>query len=299
MDPSKDYYKVLEIPESALSADIKKAFHKLAKKYHPDLHPDDPSAEAKFKEINEAYDVLSDEKKRAEYDQLRKYAATGRGFQPGGGGFRYSTTSGNFEDLFGGGGGNFEDILGQFFNTGGRKRRKPARGEDLHAKIDITFDTAIKGGKAPLQLQQQGTPQKTINVNIPAGIEDGGQIRLRGLGQPSFTGGENGDLIIKVNVANHKTYSRKGLDLNADVAVNLKQAILGTKIRLNTPLGDKVEVTIPPGSSPGTRLRVKGKGIDNGKSRGDLYVIVNVKFPQKLSKKALEKFEEFAEEAGL
>ncbi len=299
MDPSKDYYKVLEIPETASSGEIKKAFHKLAKKYHPDLHPDDPSAESKFKEINEAYDILSDEKKRVEYDQIRKYAATGRGFHPGGGGFRYSTSSANFEDLFGGSGGNFEDILGQFFNTGGRKKRKPSKGENLLASVEVTFETAIKGGKTQLQVQQPGAPPKTISVNIPAGIEDGGQIRLKGLGQPSFTGGDSGDLIIKVNVAPHKTFSRIGLDLKAEVTINLKQAILGTKIRLHTPLGDKVEVTIPPCSSPGKKLKVNSKGIDNGKSRGDLYVVVNVKFPEKLSKKALDKFEEFAEEAGL
>lgn len=299
MDPSKDYYKVLGVPESASIADIKKAFHKLAKKYHPDLHPDDSQAEQKFKDVNEAYNILSDEKKRAEYDQLRKYAATGRGFYPGGGGGYRRTTSANFEDLFGGGGGNMEDILGQFFNMGGRKKRQPPKGEDLQAAITIPFETAIKGGQTTLQIQQLGAPPKSINVKIPPGIEDGGQIRLRGLGQPSPTGGKPGNLIVSVNVARDKTYTRKGLDLYASVTINLKQAILGSKIRLTTPLGDKVEVKIPPGTSSGKKLRVKAKGIDTGKNRGDLYIVLNVKVPEKLSEAAKKKFEEFAEEAEL
>ncbi len=306
MDSSKDYYKVLGVSESASIADIKKAFHKLAKKYHPDLHPDDSGAEQKFKEINEAYDILSDEKKRAEYDQIRKYAATGKGFYPGGGGAYRRTTSANFEDLFGGygggGAGNIQDLLGEFFNIGGRgsKHRQPVKGADVRASINIPFELAIKGGKTPIQIQESGAPTpKTINVNIPPGIEDGGKIRLRGLGQPSPIGGKPGDLIVTVKVAGHKKYSRKGLDLFANVTVNLKQAMLGTKIRLKTPLGDKVEVKIPAGMSPGTKLRVKGKGIDNGKKRGDLYIIVNVSFPEKLSKSAKEKFEEFAKEADI
>lgn len=309
MDPSKDYYKVLGVSESASKAEIKKAFHKLAKKYHPDLHPDDSEAEQKFKDVNEAYDILSDEKKRAEYDQLRKYAASGKGFYPGGGGtYRRTTTSANFEDLFGGfgggtgGAGNIEDILGQFFNIGGqrRKRRQPTKGADISASINIPFELAIKGGKTPIQIQQPGTSApKTVNVSIPPGIEDGGKIRLRGLGQPSPTDGKPGDLIVTVNVADHKIYNRKGLDLYANVTINLKQAILGAKIRLRTPTGDKVEVKIPAGTSPGTKLRIRNKGIDNGKKRGDLYVVVNVTFPEKLSKSAKKKFEEFAEEANL
>jgi len=303
MDPSKDYYKALDIPESASQAEIKKAFHKLAKKYHPDLHPDDSSAEKKFKEINEAYDILSDTKKRTEYDQLRKYAATGRGFYPGGSGYNRSYSSGNLEDLFGNargaGGVDIGDILGQFFNVGGRKKAQPRKGNDLRASIDIPFATAIRGGKEAIRIDGSGGKSKTINLKIPAGIEDGGKIRLRGLGQSIPGGGPAGDLIVTVHVKPHKSYYREGNNLFRDISVGLKQAVLGTKVRFETPLGEKVEVKIPPGTSPGTKLRVRGKGIASNGKRGDLFVVVNVKLPGKLTKAARQKFEEFIEEAGL
>jgi len=295
MDPRKDYYKILSIKEDASETEIKKAFHKLAKKYHPDLHPGDSEAEARFKEINEAYNILSDSKKRAEYDQLRKYGA-GFDMPPGFGGRRpggQAAYEGNLEDLFGGA--NLGDVFSQFFNMGGKKKRNaPQKGNDYSAVVEVPFRTAIIGGKSRVQFEIPTGGTKTIEINIPAGTKHGSKIRLRGLGEP----GRNsppGDLIVTVRVANDPFFRREGNDILADITIGLKEAIEGTKLRIRTPSGEKAELTIPPGTQPGTRFRVSGQK----NSSVDFFAVINIKIPTNLNEKSRELFKRFAEEAGL
>ncbi|HHS50767.1 MAG TPA: hypothetical protein ENN07_06590 [candidate division Zixibacteria bacterium] len=302
MDPSKDYYKILSVKEGASEAEIKKAFHRLAKEFHPDLHPDKPEAEARFKEINEAFQVLSDPKKRAEYEQLRKYGA---GFRvpPGGGRRQYpqgTVIEGNFEDIFGGaGGGNLGDLFSQFFGGRSQKRSYASKGADYQAVAQVPFKTSVTGGKSRVQFDIPGQGPKTIDINIPAGIRDGGKIRLRGMGAPGYGGGAPGDLIITVRVAKDKFFRREGDDIFADVTIGLKQAVEGAKIRVRTPRGEKVLLKIPPGTQPGTKLRIPGKGFAGKGKAGDFFVVVNVEIPSKLDEKSRELFEKFTEEAGL
>ncbi len=301
MDPSKDYYKTLSVEESASEAEIKKAFHRLAKRYHPDLNPDNPDAEVRFKEINEAYDVLSDARKRAEYDQMRKLGVGGgfrqRGANPRQGG--RTVFEGNLGDIFGEAGG-FGDMFSQFFNIGGRTRQSYAhKGRNLQALVVVPFETAANGGKSRVQFEIPGQGTKTLDINIPAGIKDGGKIRLRGLGAPGVGGGSPGDLIVTVKVAKHRFFRREGDDVFANVEIGLKQAIEGTKLRIRTPSGEKVELVVPPGTQPGTKLRLRGKGILLGEHRGDFFVIIDVRLPKNISKKAKAIFDEFAKEAGI
>ncbi len=303
MDPNKDYYNTLGVKENASEAEIKKAFHRLAKKYHPDLHPDEPEAEAKFKEVNEAYDVLSDVKQRAQYDQLRKYGAAG--WQDFGGTGRPYTGqrtvfTGNIEDLFGAGGsGGLGDIFSQFFGGRGAQRQPVYKGADLQTQIEIPFELAINGGKQRLSFQIPGQGVKNIDVNIPAGIEDGGKIRLRGLGQPGVGGGPPGDIIVTVRVKKHRFFRREGRNVFADVHINLKQALLGTKLRIKTPVGEKIELKIPPGTQPGSKLKIAGKGVPYAHKKGDFFVVVHVDLPEKLSPEAKAEFNKFVEEAQL
>ena len=301
MDPSKDYYKTLSVEEGASEAEIKKAFHRLAKRYHPDLNPDNPDAEVRFKEINEAYDVLSDARKRAEYDQMRKLGVGGgfrqRGANPRQGG--RTVFEGNLGDIFGEAGG-FGDMFSQFFNIGGRTRQSYAhKGRNLQALVVVPFETAANGGKSRVQFEIPGQGTKTLDINIPAGIKDGGKIRLRGLGAPGVGGGSPGDLIVTVKVAKHRFFRREGDDVFANVEIGLKQAIEGTKLRIRTPSGEKVELVVPPGTQPGTKLRLRGKGILLGEHRGDFFVIIDVRLPKNISKKAKAIFDEFAKEAGI
>jgi len=302
MDYKKDYYNTLGLKEDASESEIKKAFHRLAKKYHPDLHPDDTEAESKFKEINEAYETLSDPKKRSEYDQMRKYGAS----FPGAGQQRRYTTDfggrrvevGDLGDIFGGGG--LGGLFGEFFNSGGKRGRTyAAKGKNLSAQIEIPFELAFTGGKTRVQIQTADKGMKTIDINIPPGIADGGKIRLKGLGPPGVGGAPPGDLIVTVRIKDHKFFRRVGADVYADVKINLKQAVEGTKLRVKTPGGEKIEVKVPPGTQPDSKLRIKGKGFPKGTGAGDFYVVIKVALPEKLSKKAKEKFKDFVEEAGL
>ncbi|MCK5832727.1 DnaJ domain-containing protein [bacterium] len=304
MDPSKNYYTILSLKKDASEADIKKAFHRLAKEFHPDLNPDKPEAEARFKEINEAYDVLSDSKKRAEYDQIQKYGA-GFNAPPGAGG-RHPRSNGtvfdgNLEDLFGGARGNLGDIFSQFFNMGGGKKRRnyAQKGQDFKASVKVPFKTAVNGGKSRVQFGIPGKGQKTIEINIPTGIRNGGKIRLRGLGAPGINGGAAGDLIVIVQVATDSFFRREGNDIYADITIGLKIAIEGAKILVRVPSGEKVKLTIPPGTQPGTKFRIPERGIVSKAKKGDFFIVVNVKIPEKLDNKSKELFEKFVKKAGL
>ncbi len=309
-----DYYKILGVDEGASEQDIKKSFRKLAKEYHPDRNQGDAKKEKRFKEISEAYETLSDKKKRSEYDNLRRYGAFDNGQQaggqhgggpfPGGGGFG-GGFSGNV-----GGMGDLGDIFGSMFGGAGQTgfRRGgatgganpfgggfgagPQKGPDVTAVLHVEFEEAINGASKQVVITDGAGGRKTIKVKIPKGIDDGEKIRLRGLGAQGAAGGPAGDLIVTVNVNAHQKFSRDGSNIISKVTVPFKLAALGGKATVDT-LTKKIRVTIPPGTQPGARLRLKGQGLALGGKKGDLIVEVQVEVPTSLSdeqKAALEKF---------
>ncbi len=309
----KNYYDILEVSEDASQEDIKKAFRKLAKQYHPDRNKGKPEAEAKFKEISEANETLSDPKKRQEYDQLRKYGAfTGAG--AGGPGFDFSEMfrqgaggRGGFQTFRFGGEGmdGFEDIISQFFGGGaggfgrtdpfsqrrGGRRRRVQKGPDLMATVDVTFLESVEGTKKTLNIQQTG---KKLSVKIPAGIENGGKIRLAGQGLPGMNGVPNGDLIITVRVMPDQNFKRQGNDIYTNVNISFKDAILGCQAEVKT-LTKTIKMTIPPGTQPGTKLRLKGQGLSVDGKQGDQYVVVNVDIPKDITDEQRKLLEEWGE----
>lgn len=306
-----DYYQTLGVAREASGDDIQKAYRKLAKKYHPDLNPDDKAAQKKFKEVQQAYDVLSDEKKRKMYDQF------GPAFEQvrQGGGTPWSSQvppemeGFDFGQAFGGGRGSntgsvppeLEDLLKQFtgggggFNFGGggtgrrRGRKAPAQpGADLQHEVEVPFRTAVTGGEVSLRLKRPGSKAETLTVKIPAGIEDGKTMRLRGQGEPSQQDGPPGDLLITVRVTPHANFRRDGLDLIVRVPVTLAEAALGAKVDVPTPQGE-ITLKVPAGTSSGQRLRAKGQGIRKADgSTGDLYAEIQITLPKQIDEDAAE-----------
>ena len=293
----KDFYAVLGVPKDADQQAIKKAYRKLARQLHPDHNPGDAKAEARFKDIGEAYSVLSDPEQRQQYDQLRamaggaRFTAGSRAGGPGGAGF---------EDVFGGlfgggggtrvryGGGGFEDVLGGLFGGGFGQQRGPRRGADLTASTTLPFRTAAEG--ATVSLSVEG---RTVTARIPAGVRDGQKIRLRGKGRPGEAGGESGDLVITVTVEPHPVFTAEGTNLKVTVPVAFDEAALGATIEVPTLDGSLVKVKVPAGTPSGRILRVKGKGITTSRSTGDLLVTVQVVVPQKLTPAAREAVQAF------
>jgi len=303
----KDFYKVLGVSKDVSAADLKKTYRKLARKYHPDSNPGDAAAEAKFKEISEAYSVLNDPEERKEYDQIRAMGTGARFTAPGSGG------QGGFDDVFGGmfgqggqqsytfqqaGGGGFDDVFGGLFGngrfgstTGGyRGYGGPTRGRDVTAHTTIDFVTATRGETITLQ----ASDGKPIKVKIPAGVADGQKIKLRGKGQPSPDGGEAGDIVLTVGVRKHPVFERDGLNLRVNVPVTFAEAALGATIEVPTLAGDPVKLRVAPGTPSGRVLRVKGRGVETGKGTGDLLAVVQVAVPSHLSNEAKEALEAFA-----
>ena len=315
----EDLYQVLGVDRQASKDDIQKAYRKLARKYHPDMNPDDNKAKERFKRVQEAYDVLSDEEKRnaynrygADFEKIR----TG-GWQPGAGGASFDGL--DLEQIFGGrggpGAGGFEGGFADFFEQlmgagrggprgggrpgGGRpggagSHTMAQRGANLQTELSISFATAIKGGKVDFVPQSQGDG-KTLTVTIPPGVQDGAKMRLRGKGQPSPTGHEPGDLMLVIRVLPHEWYQRVGQNLKLSLPVSLAEAALGAKVDVPTPHGT-ISLTIPPGSSSGKRLRLKGQGVANKDgSKGDLLVDLVVKLPEHYEpedKAAIEQLEQ-------
>ena len=356
----KDYYEVLGLSKGADEKEIKQAFRKLAKQYHPDLNPDNKEAEAKFKEINEAYEVLSDPDKKAKYDQFGHAAFDqSQGF---GGGANY----GDFNDIFG-------DIFGDFFGGGAgfggsrAQRTGPKAGSDLKIKLDITFEEAAFGTKKEIKINRiekcdvcggsgakKGTNKKTcptcngtgavktvqrtpfgqfastktctvcngtgevveqpceacngtgkekksrkLSINIPAGVDSGSVIPLRGEGNHGERGGPSGDLYVYINVKEHEIFERDGNDVWCEIPISFTKATLGGSIEVPTIEG-KVKYEIPEGTQTGTVFRLKNKGIKNlrGSGKGDQYVRVKVTVPKKLTEKQKSLLEEFAAEMG-
>ena len=282
----KDFYKILGVTKDVSDAELKKVYRKLARQFHPDSNPDNAKAEAKFKEISEAYSVLSDKAQRAEYDQMRAMGSGprftgGQGF-PGGGGQGYPGGAAGFEDvfsnLFGGGGG--------FGGFGG-----PQRGQDLTHRATIDFIDSIKGTTLKLNFDRGGA----VQVKIPAGIQDGQKVKVRGKGSPSPNGGESGDLLVSVHVKPHPVFVRDGNNLRVSVPVTFVEASLGATIQVPTLGGEPVKLKVSPGTPNGRVLRVKGKGVESSKGIGDLMATVEIAVPSHLSDKAKKKLEEFNE----
>ena len=360
MADKRDYYEVLGLNKGASEAEIKKAYRSLAKKYHPDLNPGDAEAEAKFKEINEANDVLSDPDKKAKYDQFGHAA-----FDPSaGGGF-----DGGFDGGFGGFG-DIGDIFSSFFGGGfggssGQRRNGPMRGEDIGVRVTISFNEAAFGTKKDISFNRiqkcddckgsgaaKGTDAETcrvcggsgqkrvtqriggmafqttatcdscrgtgkiiktpcnnckgkgyvkvnkkLSVTIPAGIDDGGRIALRGMGCDGRNGGPAGDVILTVEVKSHPVFERDGYDIYCEIPITVAEATLGAEIEIPTLEGNE-KFTIPEGTQPGTQFTVRQKGIpyvNNPNRRGDLIFAVNVEIPKNLSKEQKEKMRDFAD----
>ena len=361
-DFEKDYYAALGVPKDASAAEIKKAYRKLATTLHPDKNPDDKAAEERFKEVSEAYDVLSDETKRREYDEARALFGAGgfRGGHPGAGYPGGGVPGFDINDLFGraagGGGGGLGDVFGGLF--GGGRGRGPRRGADVETDVTLSFGDALRGATVPVRLTTTGpcgtcrgsgaspgtsskecatchgagvttrnqggfafsepcrscrgkgrtvevpcptcagqgvaSTEKTLNVRIPAGVDDGQRVRLAGRGAPGERGGPAGDLLVTVRVTPHELFKRRGDDLLLTVPVTFAEAALGTLLAVPTPDGP-VTVKVPSGTSSGRTLRVRGRGVKRpGGKAGDLLATVQVAVPQKLSSDAREALEKYA-----
>lgn len=301
----KDYYAVLGVSESASPEEIKKSYRKLARKYHPDVSKED-NADEKFKDLGEAYEVLKDPEKRAEYDQLRKYGAQADGsFQPppgwqsasgfGGGGYTDADSrqfSDFFEQMFGGGSGP---------GAGGFRQSMRMRGEDVHARLALFLEEVFSGSEKQVsfavhEADEQGrviARQKTLKVKIPAGMREGQHLRLKGQGSPGYGGAAPGDLLIEIELAPHPVFSVEGRDVVVTVPVAPWEAALGATITVPT-VGSKVNVKVPKGTSSGRKLRLKGKGLP-GKHPGDQIVVLQIAIPEQHSAEAEKLYEQLAE----
>ncbi len=324
----RDYYEILGVPRNASADDIKKAHRKLVRKFHPDVNKNNKEAEEKFKEAQEAYDVLSEPGKRRNYDQFghagvgaggaagagnadvweqfrrAQQGRGGRGGGPGGAGYSWRAAPGvSVEDFEGMS--DFGDIFEQLFGArggagaagqvrGGRAqpRPQPQRGADVEHPVTLTFEQAARGTTLPLQINRDGKLE-TIDIKIPGGVKDGSRVRIKGKGQGSH-GGEAGDLFIVTRVQEHPYFRRDGLDILIDVPISLYEALLGTKVDVPT-LEGRVTVTIPPGTASHSKLRIKGRGIFRGEEKGDQFCVIKIVVPKAIDdtdKAALHKIEE-------
>ena len=365
MAEKRDYYEVLGVDRGADDATLKKAYRKLAKKYHPDMNPGDKEAEAKFKEATEAYGVLSDPDKRRQYDQFGHAAFENGGGGAGAGGFGgFDFGGGDMGDIFG-------DIFGDLFGGGGSRRRAnngPMKGANLRAVVHITFEEAVFGCQKELEINLKDTcttchgtgakpgtspetcskcngtgqitytqqtmfgsvrnvttcpdcggtgkiirekctvchgtgytsSRKRIQVNIPAGIDDGQSIRIREKGEPGVNGGPRGDLLVEVQVTRHPIFQRQDMNIFSTAPITFAQAALGGDVKISTVDGD-VLYTVKPGTQTDTKIRLKGKGVPslrNSNVRGDHYVTLVVQTPTKLNEKAKEALRAFDEACG-
>jgi len=282
----KDLYSILGVKKTDNEAAVKKQYRKLARELHPDKNKGDKKLEDRFKEVSEAYEVLSDSKKRAEYDDMREAFKSGR--VPNGG-FQGGFQGADFSDMFGGGG-TPQDIFSTLF--GGP--RGPRKGQDLNSETTISFRDSVFGTELNLKLAPGGSSPNTVSTRVPAGINDGARIKLKGRGAPGQAG--PGDLYITVHVVKHPVFTRKDLHLNMVLPITFTEATLGADIRVPTLDGDEVTVRIAPGTPNGRILRVKGRGITSSKGSGDLLITVDVVIPQRVDGKAKAALETFAQE---
>lgn len=297
-----DYYQTLGVSRSASADEIKRAYRKLAKKHHPDANPDDTSSQKKFSEITEAYEVLSDDQKRQKYDQFGdNWSKVG-----GGGGGSPFEGFGGAGGGAGGAGFDLNDILGGMFGGGGgggrggggRRQARPSKGENVDVEIRVPFQIGVEGGQHELTLRTGGQVDR-LTAKIPAGIHDGGKVRLAGQGQPGHGGGPAGDVIVTVKISHHPWFRREGKTLLVDVPITASEAALGGKVDVPTLTEGAVVMSIPPGTSSGARLRLRGKGVPDLKSgeRGDQLAIVKIVVPKELSPEAQELYRQLEEAA--
>ncbi len=319
----KDYYQVLGVDRKASQADIKKAFRRLARQYHPDVRPGDKAAEERFKEINEAYEVLGDAEKRKKYDELgarwkdfeQWQRAGGQtstwpfGWSPAwgqSGGTQYRTvTPEELEGLFGGES-PFSDFFSYFFGggpTAGRSRRGTPRqvtraGQDIEQPVQITLEEAYHGTERILQLQEPDGTVRRLEVKIPAGMDNNSRVRISGKGGRGSAGGPPGNLYLLVQVSLHPQFERKGDDLYVQVPVDLYTAVLGGEAAVPTLKGKQLQLKIPPGTQNGQSFALRGQGMPRlkaGGQYGDLYATVQVRLPSRLSEKERELFRQLAD----
>lgn len=279
----KDFYKILGVSKTASADEIKKKYRALARELHPDKTKGDAKLEEKFKAVSEAYDILSDAKKRAEYDEARSLFERG-GMPRGGANFQ----GGDFGDFFGGG--NPNDLFANLFGGGGR--RGPRKGQDLQTEATISFREAVQGTTLELRLNTDGRSAQTISARVPAGVNDGAKIRVKGKGAPGEAG--PGDLFIYLHVKPHPIFGRKGENLTIDLPVTFAEAALGADVKVPTLEGNEVTLRIAPGTQNGRVLRVKGKGVNKGGATGDLLVTIDVQVPRILEGKAEQAVKDFA-----
>jgi molecular chaperone DnaJ len=279
----KDFYKILAVTKGVGDADLKKAYRKLAKANHPDLHPGNQAAESRFKDISEAYDVLSDAEQRKEYDAVRARGGGAR-FQAGGRG------GGGFEDVFSNifGGGGFP---GGGFPGGGPA---PQRGPDLSTSSSVDFIDSIHG--TSIKLTVSGKP---LTLKVPAGIQDGQKLKLKGKGQSSPNGGPAGDLVVSINVRPHPVFTRDGDNVRVMVPVTFAEAVLGATISVPVLGGEPVKLKVAPGTPNGRTLRVKSKGVQHESHQGDLLATVDILVPNRVNKKAEEALKAFDAEIAV
>lgn len=320
----KDYYKILGVPKSATEKEIKTAYRKLAREYHPDVNPGNSQAEAKFQDINEAYETLSDSEKRQQYDQ---FGANWKQFQGSPGGARYGGPGGQPFDFdfsnvdFGGGGAGMGDLFEQMFGKG-RGRRRPSQGSHARADIEVTLEESFHGATKSISIASQTacpacggggvgrgglcqlcsgsgrrSEESRLEVKIPAGVTDGSKIRVKGKGDPGQMGGTPGDLYLTVHLRPHPDFEVKGRDLHRTVRLDLFVAILGGKLEVSTLKG-RVDLKIPAGTQGGAKFRLSGYGLpgQGGKPAGNLVVETQIAIPEKLTEAQRELFESLREQ---
>lgn len=297
---AKNYYETLGVARTATEEEIKRAYRKLARQYHPDLHPNDKEAETNFKAVQEAYDVLGDKAKREQYDRFGS-AAFEHGFPggAGGGGGTYTWSSQGGPDAQFDFGGGLDDILQGLFQ--GRGRRGPSwaggktasrRGHDVDTELMVPFRTALLGGE--LDVSISGHRDERLSVTIPPGVEDGAKLRLAGKGGTPGPGGQAGDLIVHVRVETHPYFTRDAADVQIEVPITIGEAVLGANIDVPT-IDGTASVSIPPGTSSGQRLRLRGKGgTKRSGERGDQYVKVKIVVPQSIDEESKRWIRDFS-----
>lgn len=293
----KDYYKILGVDKTASADEIKKSYRKLARKHHPDVNPNDKTAESKFKELQEAYDILKDEKKRKEYDDLGSnyFNFKNAGGGPSQGEYYYDYSGGGpsgFNYNRGGSAGfNFEDVFSDLFNRSGRKQG-PMKGNDLSASLEISVVESVKGTERIFNVNGE-----KIKIKIPAGISNGGKIKISGKGYAGLNGGQNGDLYIIITILNDNVFERKDNDIYINKRIKLTEAVLGAKVEVSAVDG-KFMLTIPAGTQSGTKFRIPKKGATDvsGKKSGDLIVVVMIDIPSNISAKEKKLFMELSGE---